>query len=840
MAQIWGNQVKQFFEFSKPLLYRLMWINYLKVGFRNLLKHKSYSLINLVGLTVGVAVTILLFFYVQFHLSFDSFHQDSDSLYRVLRVQNGDQGEFKFPSLPLVLNSVIEQNMGDRVDYTNFVSNNYLVKREGSDGFNQPVALVSSDFFEMFNYQMLSGVFPKSEAQKGGIVISEATASKFFGEENPVGKELQIRLTDELLSFEVIGVIENPPTNSSLSYEILMHDANLEILFPERMRTHWYMSFGDGYAKLKGGMQPGDFEKETKDYVRKNFQNAQEAENYGFSLQPINDVHLNPDIPTGFASVVNPKILWILAGIALLIVLIACINFTTMAIGTSAGRAREVGVRKTMGAGSGQLFGQFMAESIIMTALSLGLGLLLAELLLPMFNSLMQTNLKISFNLEQVAIFFGLGIFMAGLAGAYPALFLSSFQPAQVLKSALSLKFGKQGLRMSMLALQFFISMLLITCTLVMVRQMRTVEKYDLGAAKEDIIQVLVPPPASNGLQDQIAKSFDYGKPFKEELRKLPEVSGVSMATAMYGNSTWFGVGFRQPGLEDEVKFRLNVVDEDFVDFFELELVEGRNFSTANPSDLSNAFLMNEKMKTRLGWEDAFGRSLESERSFGENRSIGVLKDFHYESLFRPIEPAVMIMNPEHFFPGLGTLMMEEQMITKVYIKVNAADKPAFLEKIKGIWKNLNGSDPFDYSYVEDQIARDYVQANSLSTLVTLAAIVAMIIAGMGLFAMASLAIASRLKEIGIRRVMGATTGEISLLFNKQFIKITLIGVLTSIPVSYYLMNLWLEDFAVKTTLGVGIFLLAIGVGLCFSVAIVSLETIKAAWVNPTKLLKSE
>ncbi|WP_026950264.1 ABC transporter permease [Algoriphagus mannitolivorans] len=817
-----------------------MWINYLKVGFRNLLKHKSYTLINLIGLTVGVAVTILLFFYVQFHLSFDSFHQEPASLYRVLRVQNGDQGEFKFPSLPLVLSSVIDQNMADRVDYTPFVTNNYLVKREGSDGFNQPIALVSSDFFEMFGFKMLSGVFPASAEQKGGVVLSEAIASKFFGDENPIGQELQIRLTDELLSYEVIGIIENPPANSSLGYEILMHDANLEILFPERMRTHWYMSFGDGYAKLKSEMKLEDFEKETKDYVRRNFQNAQEAENYGFSLQPLEDVHLNTEIPAGIASVVNPKILWILAGIALLIILIACINFTTMAIGTSAGRAREVGVRKTMGAGAGQLFGQFMAESIILTAGSLGLGLLLAELLLPMFNSLMQTNLSISFSLEQVVIFFGLGIFIAGLAGAYPALFLSSFQPAQVLKSALSLKFGKQGLRMSMLALQFFISMLLITCTLVMVRQMRTVEKYDLGAAKEDIIQVLVPPPAANGLQDQITKSFDYGKAFKNELRKLPEVNGVTMATAMYGNSTWFSVGYRPPGEEEGVNFRMNVVDEDFVDFFELNLVEGRNFSAANPSDATNAFLMNEKMKAHLGWEEAFGKSLESDRPFGENRSIGVLKDFHFESLFRPIEPAVMVMNPEHFFPGLGTLMMEEQMITKVYIKVLAADKQAFLEKIKGVWKNLYGSDPFDYSFVEDQIARDYVQANSLRSLVTLAAIVAIIIAGMGLFAMASLAISSRLKEIGIRRVMGATTGEISLQFNRQFLKITLIGVLTSIPVSYYLMNLWLQDFAVKTPLGLGIFLLAMGFGLCFSIAIVSMETIKAAWVNPTKLLKSE
>ncbi|RIW12950.1 hypothetical protein D0X99_17810 [Algoriphagus lacus] len=817
-----------------------MWINYLKVGFRNLLKHKSYTLINLIGLTVGVAVTILLFFYVQFHLSFDSFHPENESLYRVLRVQNGDQGEFRFPSLPLALQPVIEENMADQVDYTNFIPNNFLVKRANGDGFNQAVTVVSADFFEMFGFQMKKGVYPKNAAERGGIVLSEMAASRFFGEEDPIGKELQIRLTEELINYTVVGVIENTPANSSLEYEILMHDSNLEILYPEQMRTHWYMSFGDGFAKFKGGMTPVEFENQTKDFIKRTFQDPQEAANYGFGLQPMSDIHLNPEIPTGIATVVNPRILWILAGIAVLIILIACINFTTMAIGNSASRAKEVGVRKTMGAGSGQLFGQFMAESVILTTCSMGFGLLLSYLLLPIFNTLMQTRLEIDFHAEQIAIFLATGLFIAMLAGAYPSIFLASFRPVQVLKSNLSLKFGKQNLRMSMLAFQFFISMLLITCTLVMVRQMKTVEEFDLGAAKTDIIQVMVPPPAAQGLQDQIQKSFDYAQPFKNELRKLPEVTNVAMATAMYGDNSWFSVGFRQPGADSGMDFHLNIVDEDFVDFFEIEVKEGRNFSGATPTDLSNAFLMNESMKEMLGWEDVFGKSLVSERGFGENRAIGVMKDFHYESLFQPVEPAILVMKPDNFFQGMGNLTMEDQMIAKVYIKVKAEDKQAFINKIQGIWKELYGTDPFDYSFIEDQIAQEYVQANSLSTLVTMASIVALIIAGMGLFAMASLAISSRMKEIGIRRVMGATTGEISLLFNKQFIRITLIGVAVSIPASYYLMNLWLEDFAVKTSIGVGVFGISLVVGVLFSVAIVSFEIIKATWLNPTKLLRSE
>lgn len=817
-----------------------MWINNLKIGFRNLLKNRAYTLINFIGLSVGVAVSTLLFFYIQFQVSFDSFHPEKDSLYRVLRVQNGDQGELLFPSLPLVLESVVDQNLSDRVDYTNFVPNNFLVKTPQGDGFNQLTTLVGTDFFEMFGFKMLQGNYPKNKEERGGIVISESTANRFFGSENPIGQALQIRLTDELLNFEVIGLIEDAPANSSLGYEILMHDSNLELLYPERMRTHWYMSFGDGFAKLKAGMTPEEFESETKDFVRRAFQDPQEAENYGFTLQEITDMHLNPEIPTGIASVINPRILWILGGISGLIILIACINFTTMAIGNSASRAKEVGVRKTMGAGSRQLFGQFMSESVILTSSAMVLGLILAMMLLPIFNSLMQTQLEVNFSLEQSLILVLTGIAIALMAGSYPALFLASFRPIQVLKSNVGLKLGKQNLRMTMLGFQFFISMLLITCTLVMLKQMRTVEEYDLGSASSDILQITVPPPAAQGLEEAISKSFDYAQPFKNELRKLPEVIGVTVATAMYGDNSWFSVGFQENESKAGIDFHLNIVDEDYVDFFELNVLEGRDFSAATPSDLNSAFIMNEEMKKTLDWEDVFGKSLESLNGFGENRAIGVVEDFHYESLYQPVEPAILVMKPENFFRGMRNLTMEDQMTGKVFIKLSTQDKQATVATIADIWKQLYGSDPFDYQYIEDQIAQEYVQASSLSSLVSIASVVALIIAGMGLFAMASLAISSRMKEIGIRRVMGATTTEISLLFNKQFIRITLIGVAFSIPVSYYLMSIWLEDFAVKTPIGVGVFLIALIIGLLFSIGIVSFETIKSAWVNPTRLLRNE
>ncbi|MCS4435299.1 ABC transporter permease [Aquiflexum gelatinilyticum] len=816
-----------------------MWKNYLKIGFRNLLKNKTYTAINLLGLTIGVASTVLLFFYIQHQLSFDDFHHSKDSVYRVLSTyKNGDEVT-KSSGIPLALKPVMEENFGSEMIFTNVVSNNFLSKVEGGEGFNQSVMMVSPAFFEMFSFKMRNGSYPKSSEMRADIVLSESTSKKYFGNEDPVGKNLLIRLANDFVSFNVAGVIEDAPANSSLTYELLMLDTNADILYTAEQREHWYMVFGDGYIMVKEPAQGKIFEEAMQAYIKRLFTDREDPIDYTFSLQPLSDIHMNTDIPEGTASVLNPRILWILGAIGLLIILIACINFTTMAIGNSAGRAKEVGVRKSMGAGSGQLFGQFMAESVLITFASLGLGILLAIFFLPTFNKLMDTGLAISFLPVRVFIILGLGVFISLLAGFYPAVFLTSFKPVEVLKSNMSLKFGKQGLRLTLLGFQFFISIFLITCTLVMYRQMKTIENHELGINHTAILQINVPPPASQGLGDFINKGFEYGQVFKNEVQKMSEVEKVAMATSMYGDNAWFSAGFDTP--EDKnIEFRINIVDENFADIFGLDFIEGRNFMASIPSDRTGGFILNESMRTALGWDSVFGNSLESKRGFPENRAIGLVKDFHFESLYREVSPAIMILSHDNFFPGLHSLMMNEQMNPKIFVKIQSKDMPATVSKINGIWKALYGSDPFNYSFLDDTIANQYTQDQSLRTLVSIAAILAIIIAGLGLFAMASLTIASRIKEIGIRKVLGATTMEISILFNKQFLSITVIGIVLALPVSYYMMQQWLNDFAVKTQMSIWIFIVAIFIGILFSVFIVSAQTIKSSWSNPVKSLKSD
>lgn len=815
-----------------------MWKNYLKIGFRNLFKNKTYTAINLLGLTIGIASTVLLFFYIQHQLSFDSFHQSKDAVYRVLSTHKNGEEVTHSSGIPLALKPVMEGNFGSDMVFTNVIPNNFLAKTEGGEGFNQSVMMVSPAFFEMFSFKILKGNYPKSSEMRSDIVISESTSKKYFGDEDPVGKTLLIRLANDFISYNVAGVIEDAPANSSLTYELLMLDDNADILYTAEQRNHWYMVFGDGYVMVKEPSQAKVFEESMQAYILRLFSDREDPINYSFSLQPLMDIYMNTDI-LGTAAVLNPRILWILGAIGFLIILIACINFTTMAIGSSASRAKEVGVRKSMGAGSGQLFGQFMAESILITFVSLVLGIMLAILFLPTFNKLMDTGLAISFLPVQILIILGLGIFISLLAGFYPAIFLTSFKPVEVLKSSMNLKFGKQGLRLTLLGFQFFISIFLITCTLIMYRQMKTIENHELGINHTAILQVNVPPPASQGLGDFINKGFEYGQVFKTEIQKMSEVEKVSMATSMYGDNTWFSAGFDTP--EDKnIEFKINIVDEDFADVFGLDVLEGRNFLANIPSDRRGGFILNESMRSALGWNSVFGNSLESKKGFPENRAIGLVKDFHFESLYRDVSPAILVMAHDNFFPGLHSLMMSDNMAPKIFVKIQSKDLNATLAKINGIWKELYGSDPFDYSFLDDTIAKQYTQDQSLRALVSIAAILAIIIAGLGLFAMGSLTIASRIKEIGIRKVLGATTMEISMLFNKQFLSITIIGIVVALPVSYYMMQQWLNDFAVKTEISVWIFLLAILIGVIFSIFIVSAQTVKTSRSNPVKSLKSE
>ncbi len=808
-----------------------MWKNYIRTAFRNSVKNKVYSAINLIGLSIGVAAGILIFLFLQQEISFDNFHTQEEDIYRLTRMEKweGDD-DGQSASTPLILLPSVKDNVNNIKYATRLIEGNYLAKREGEKGFSQIGHLVSPDFFQLFQFPILEGA-GFTEGELKSIVLTQEASQRYFGNKSPLGETLLIQLDDEFISFTVKGVIENPPINSSLQFEMLLSDENIDAIYSENARRSWFQVYGETYIML----EPNTNLQSTKDQLQTMVNTALGERinevDYRIVPQALSTIHLDTDVSPSVALVTNPRLLYILGAVALLIILIASINFTTMAIGRSVSRAKEVGVRKSMGAGFGQLFLQFITESFMITLIALLFGMIAAELFLPTFNKLLANELVLSYSTYQVGVIVIIAFTIALLSGAYPAVFLSRLHPIAILKGG-NFKFGKENLRRGLLAFQFFISISLISCTLIMYLQMEKVRDHDLGIAKDSILQIIIPPTPS------IRGGFEYAQLVKTALLNHEAVSQVGVATSVFGDNSWIEAGFESDD-KKTILFNMNMVDEDYIDVMGLKILEGRNFAADNPSDLNASFILNEAMADLLQWENPIGMTLPG-KGFGENRAIGVVKDFHYESLYNQIDPAIMVMNHQNIFEGLNHVLINADLRQTIFVKYRTQDLQATLASFEDIWKGIHGTDPFEYSFFDETIAQTYVQDSRLSRLITIAAIIAVVISAMGLFALASLSIASRVKEIGIRKVLGANISEISMMFNLEFLKIIALGMILSIPISYLVMSQWLQQFAVKETIGAGVFLMAIAIGCIFSIVIVSYKTIQTALADPVKSLRSE
>jgi putative ABC transport system permease protein len=818
-----------------------MFKNYIKIATRNLVKHKLYTGINIIGLSVGLGVSILLFLFIQNEFSFDKFHDKGDRIGRVLWGEKKQLGEAPVISAsgPMAAPNAIKASFEEVLGTSHVISTSNLTKIEGENALLQQTTIVGTDFLKMFSFPVLKGSENPLE-DKYSIAITESTAHKFFGEENAVGKTLLIQLGKEYEPYEVKAVLADLPINSSINFGLLMSDQNLSTYIGDDGINSWFNTYGESYVWVKEGYSLKSLEEKFPNMIISGIGQVQYNEtSYALYLQPIKEAHLNPDISGGDLAVTDPQLLWILFSVAVMIMLIACINFTTLAIGRSATRAKEVGVRKTMGAAYKQLFGQFMTESLILTIVSTLLGTLIAQLLLPVFNDLFEKSLVISYSLTQILVIVGLMLFITIVAGSYPALFLSNLKPIQVLKGRMSINFGKHSLRKTLVGVQFFISLFLVACTLIMYQQMKKINSHDLGFSANKILEVKVPLISSGGgFGSGIKFSFQKANRYKQAIKKREGIVNAGIAMSTYGNNSWWIAGFPK---EDGTMFyyRFNIIDTDYADLLGYEFKEGRNLSTEFPSD-SSAFLINETFARAANMENPLQAQIGSPGNFDDHRIVGVLKDFHHAALYSEIQPVMMAMSADVGLSGINSLNIPGSMSPTVFVKAGSDNYQEVIATLQQEWINLFPDEPFDYQFFDESIQMQYEADQRLGKMIATAAIIAIIIASMGLFALASLAITGRLKEIGIRKVMGASPTNISMMFNKEFLKITVIGVVLAIPVSYWLMNKWLDQFEVKAVPGVGVLITTILLGLIFTITIVSFQTIKASHMNPVRSLKEE
>lgn len=814
-----------------------MFKNYFKIAVRSLLKHKLHTGINLIGLSLGLGVSILIFFFVQFELSFDNFHSDSDRIFRVKHHEMMESEMTESFSSPMIVEATFRAEFPQIEAITQYISRSAQASLADESTQNQSFRLVKPDFLEIFDFELLQGDPASLLQDKYQIVITEETSEKYFGDANPIGKSIRLKMADEFLEYQVSGLLKNIPANSSLQFEILMPVENMGFFSDEEGMNSWHRVWGSNIVKLGSANQVSSIDESMNSIMQKSLGDDYVEGEYYFSLVPISEMHFSEGSGNGDLETTNESLLWILAGIASLVLLIACINFTTMAIGRATSRAKEVGVRKTMGANFSQLIFQFLTEAFLTTIIASVIGVLLAELLLPTFNDLFQKELDLVYGPKQLLILFGLVTMITGIAGAYPAFFLSGLRPIKVLKGNLSIHFGKQGLRKGLVAFQFFISFLLVASTLIMVNQMDAITNYDLGFIQDEVIIVEVPDVPSTSFITSLQESFKNADIYRQALVNRSEVASAAITVATYGDDAYWELAFpKEDG--SRFDFRVNFVAGDYFETLGLEILDGRKLGVEAGSD-SSAFVVNETFAEVFGWDDPTGEMIPSNR-FDPHEIVGLVKDYHHASLYQQIEPVLIAKAPLPLFSGISSLNIRSSTNPKVLVRSNGTDLESFKVLLEEEWNEIFPGEAFDFEFMDETIQAQYQADERLGKMVFIAASIAVLIALMGLFAMVALSIAGRTKEIGIRKVLGASSWSISWMFNREFLIITLVGVLVALPLSWYLMQNWIAQFAIKewpSWLSFG--LLAIG-GVIFTALIVSSQAFRATQMNPVKTLKDE
>jgi putative ABC transport system permease protein len=814
-----------------------MFKNYFKIAIRNLTKNKLHTGINLIGLSLGLGVSILIFFFVQFELSFDDFHQESELIYRVQRHERIDGEINDSYSVPIITAPALVDEFPQITHVTRVIGGSAQAYLDESTTQSQSYLMVGPDFFKIFDFELIQGDKEQVLTDKFGVVITEKVAQKYFADANPIGKSIRIRMGDNFEEYQVVGLLKNPPANSSIQFEMLMNDQNMDFSIGKEMQNSWYNVFGETYVKVTRPDVKWEIESGIDPMMKKVLGENYVKGDYFFSLHAITTMHISDNPKNGMVETTRPDLLLILAGIAFLILLIACINFTTMAIGRSTTRAKEVGVRKTMGAEFSQLVLQFLTEAFLITISAALVGLLLAEVLLPTFNDLFEKKLELVYGPIQLGILISLILVITGLAGAYPAFFISSLRPIKVLKGNLSVRFGKQALRKGLVAFQFFISFLLIATTLIMVNQMSAIREYDLGFDQEMVVLVDIPDVPSTSFVKSISEGFQQAEKFRQALTGRIEVSSAALTISIYGDNAFWNAGFP---LEDgkQFNFRVNFVGGDYIKTLGLEIVEGRDFLVEPGADCS-AILINEKFAQAMNWTDATAQMLPN-TDFSPHQIVGVVKDFHHSSLYQEIEPVMLAKSPMTVFSGITNLSISSSTNPKVMVKGTGTDFEAFRSMLEQEWGKVFPSEAFSFSFMDEAVEAQYRADERLGKMVFLAAGIAILIAAMGLLAMAALSIAGRTKEIGIRKVLGASSLSISWMFNKEFLFITLAGVLIALPLSWYLMQDWIAQFAVREWPSWISFIVLALAGIGFTLAIVSAQAFRATQMNPVTTLKDE
>ncbi|WP_296700797.1 ABC transporter permease [Algoriphagus sp.] len=810
-----------------------MFKNYFKIVFRNAKKNPLYVFINILGLSIGMAVSILIFLFVQHELSYDTYHANSDRIYRVSRNWYNLDGEVSLhlghvapPFGPL-----IKSDFGDQVEEAVRLFNTDLLIKSGEDSFMEDGFFFSDpEIFQVFSWNMIEGNPISALNESDGVLISENMAQKYFGNSSAIGKELIGEVQGLTLTFQVRGVFENVPDNTHMHPDFIA-TMNPVIQFFGGLEA-FMQNFGSNsfstYVLLKNGYDYKALEAQLPGLIDRNMGEAQAgipmSKVTELHLWPLEDIHLYSNLDSEIEANGNIDYVYIYFAVALFILLIACINFMNLSTARSSLRSMEVGLRKVMGADRSRLVNQFMGESFVMTFISLVIAVVLVYTFLPTFSDFTQKQLSLNFlqNPEYLLGLIGLAIGVGLLAGSYPALFLSGFSPSKVLKGTFKAGKGHENFRSVLVIGQFAISVILIVAVIVVVRQLDFMQSKDLGFEKEDIVVL----PVSTA----IIENYQI---IKDRLLNNPGINGVSISSRVPSGRLLDSQGGSAEVNGEMSQLDVRIADihvgHEFVKTYGIPIVAGRDFDYQMASDSSEAFILNEAAIRDIGWsspEEAIGKKF---NYGGRNGFVtGVMKDFHFESLHQPIVPIVFMIT------------RERERANQVSLKIDASRKDETIQFLRTEWASLNPGFPFEPIFVDEGFNRLYESEQRVKTIFTFFSALAIIISVLGLLGLVTFATEQRTREIGIRKVMGAETSNILVLLGKDFMKLVLIGFLIAVPVSWFGMDSWLEDFAYKIGISWTVFLWAGLIAGIIAAGTVMFQSLKAALANPVKSIKNE
>ncbi|HNP95520.1 MAG TPA: ABC transporter permease [Cyclobacteriaceae bacterium] len=816
-----------------------MLYNYLKIAIRSLLKSKIHSAINIFGLGIGIACCVLIVLFVKDEWTFDSFHTKANRIYRVWAKEDyGKDEQFFYTVTPFPMAAALKENF-EEVDLSVGVHSTEGLIRLGDDQFSEEVYLVGAHFFDIFDFEVLKGNTNGVLSTLDGLVLSERIAVKYFGDADPINKIVSIQIADRFEDFSVKAVLKNMPSNSSFQFDILISDLNNNKVYSERSLGAWFNIVPETYVLLteqaKASALTPKFGSVFKKIMGPDFEGT-----YEVGLQPLLDIHLNTDFPIGRAPVSNPRYTYILGGIAILILVVACINFVTLSVGRSLKRAKEVGVRKVVGAERKHLIFQFIGEAVIVTIVSLVVGMIVAVTGLPTFNDLSGKGLVLEISEFMVLLGLFLVLIIGLFAGSYPAFVLSSFRPVSVLKGGVNVGGSKQRLRKILVGVQLVLSVFLISSTLIMRDQLNFLQNKDLGFNKEQlmVVQLNVVSSPDARMSQRLRDGFTKLEQFKIELAKVQGMSAVFGAAQDFGHGNWINIGYTD-NTSTYRQFNLNVVDEDYIPGMKMEMVAGRNFSKEIPADKRRSIIVNEAFVREYGWTDPIGQRIPG-NNFGDHEVIGVVKDFNYNSLYTRVDPVVLVTDFDVIRSGVENINVSSTTVPKLMARLNPGNIANTIGEIKSVWDRITNGEEFNFSFADESMAAQYRTDQNLSKIISIATLLAIIIGSLGLYALASLAMQNRTKEISIRKVMGATEQSLLVLLSKDYVYLIGISLLVSVPLTVYIMNNWLQTFEYNVGISWQVFAIAGALSLLIAILTISNQAVRTARSQPAQTLKSE